>query len=558
MGTKKTLILLLFLTVFLIFGVVNAQEQNNSLPALANEEVNQEEASPADIYSELMRNITDSYINNKSILSNENQEVFNSLMSAPTGNMNDQIWIEITARLACKIETKQEYTESEFDEIKKTFDVTAEEYVAYHWQLITMRFDSMDFEDLFQKLENRTKELEADDCKFDTDSFEVSDSTSSISKCEDTDGDDYYKKGKVLLYNRTATTGDSSYWCNPCAYSDECAEQNVLEKYCFYDENDCSHGCVREKSFECPYGCYNGKCLEKEEASVNLCYGICTDKECPFGSVSIGKEGCPIKEENCSKDASGEEKCEIKEHCCLPLGETSAEPEQNACQGSCVSDISCPEGQENQGIDGCPLSEECYKCGFLNLFTCCAYTPRLCCVGVSSQPTEPQTCNGMCTAELNCPPGWESTGRSGCALQKKCEKCGFLGLKKCCEYVSTNCCIPKTTPAVCSGICTIHDCPAGTEDVGASNCGVQKKCHRCGFLGLKKCCDKIQKKCCDPQNPVSSCEAGTCTIENCPEGTENCGGADCGVQKKCHRCGFLGLFKCCENFPASCCMPKSN
>jgi hypothetical protein len=541
MKTKAALTISLFLAVFLIFGAVNAQEQGNPFPASASGEEDQ-----ADIYSQLMKNITDLYAGGSS----EGSEVINNLLSAPTGNMDDQIWVEITARIACRAETKGEYDESEFNEIKKPFDVSAQEYTAYHWQLIMMRMDSLDFEDLFQKLENRTIELEANDCEFEIDSFEAPASTSSISKCEDTDGEDYDKKGKVLLYNRIATTGDSSYWCNPCAYSDECAEQNVLEKYCFYDEKECSHGCVREKSFECPYGCYNGRCLEKEEASVQLCHGICTDKKCPFGTVNMGKQGCSIKEENCEKNASGEEKCEIKEHCCLPLEGTSTETEQNACPGNCLSDISCPEGHENYGIEGCPLLEECYKCGFLNLFTCCAYTPRLCCVGASSLPAASEVCNGMCTAKLDCPPGWENTGRSGCALQKKCEKCGFLGLKKCCEYVLTSCCVPKTTPGVCSGICTIYDCPIGTEDVGVSNCGIQKQCKRCGFLGLKKCCDKIQTKCCNPQNPVSSCEGGT-------EGTENSGRADCGVQEKCKKCGFLGLFKCCEKIPASCCMLKS-
>jgi len=283
-------------------------------------------------------------------------QVLQNLMNAPTGKMNDKIWLELLAKLAC--DEKSSYADEEFDAIVKPFGIKGQEFVAYHWQLLMMRMDSPEMEKLWEKYEKRFEEMRKNNCQLEVPE-ENGEDDSLINKCEDSDGLDAYKKGEVLFYGRQATTTEAAIWCNPCKYEDECIDGVIYERYCLNNQQ-------AEKKIKCPYGCYDGYCLTKEQSESQICPGICLEKKCPFGTLNIGKQGCPAK--NC-KIVNGQEECESVSNCCLILDKSKVGPE--TCPGTCLADLSCPKGFEKLETESCTPSENCYKCGWLNLFTCC-------------------------------------------------------------------------------------------------------------------------------------------------------------------------------------------
>jgi len=465
-------------------------------------------------------------------------QVLQNLLNAPTGKMNDKIWLELFTKLVC--DEKKSLTGEEWEAALKPFGVSGLEFAAYHWQLFMTRLDSPEMEKLLEKGKKRLEEMRKNNCQIEVPE-ENGEDDSLINKCEDADALDAYKKGEVLFYGRQATTTEAAIWCNPCKYEDECVDGVIYERYCLNNR-------PAEKKIKCPYGCYNGYCLTKEQAESQICPGICLEKKCPFGTLSIGKQGCPVG--NC-KVVQGQEECESVARCCLILDKSKIGPE--TCPGVCLADLSCPQGFEILETESCASSEECYKCGWLNLFTCCDYIPKICC-----QPKEtgtllpqPSPCEGICVTGEICATDFTASGRADCQLAKKCEKCGLFGLKKCCQYLRATCCVPQKQDLICRGFCTRGECGGGYKNIGLSNCGQEKVCHKCGFLNLFKCCEKIATHCCQPGKPVNVC-SGICSLE-CPGETSNVGQANCGTQKVCRKCGIFKLFTCCEQKQTYCC-----
>lgn len=172
------------------------------------------------------------------------------------------------------------------------------------------------------------------------------------------------------------------------------------------------------------------------------------------------------------------------------------------------------------------------------------------------EPPAPEKCNGYCSIGNVCPSNAINKGLADCQPYRQCRSCGFLGWKKCCEYLPTTCCeYPKPVTDCSTGMCTYEDCPEGTQEVGLANCGEVEDCETC-WWGFAKCCTKKQTKCCLALNDTK-CTAGTCqNSDTCPKGFKNMGMADCGFYEKAHSCGFLRLAQCKDPAPKTCCMPE--
>jgi hypothetical protein len=53
------------------------------------------------------------------------------------------------------------------------------------------------------------------------------------------------------------------------------------------------------------------------------------------------------------------------------------------------------------------------------------------------------------------------------------------------------------------------------------------------------------------------CDKGTCQESAaCPAGYKSIGVADCGFYEKERACGFLGMSKCKDPAPKTCCVPE--
>ncbi|OGF20732.1 hypothetical protein A2316_02585 [Candidatus Falkowbacteria bacterium RIFOXYB2_FULL_38_15] len=178
-----------------------------------------------------------------------------------------------------------------------------------------------------------------------------------------------------------------------------------------------------------------------------------------------------------------------------------------------------------------------------------------CKFGVEPEPSALEKCNGYCSMSNVCSAGAINKGLTDCQSQKKCHSCGFLGLKKCCEYLPTTCCeYPKPVTDCSTGMCTYNDCPEGTQEVGPANCGEAEDCETC--WGLFKCCKQKQTKCCMAIDNTE-CARGTCQNGNtCPKGFKNAGMADCGSYEEVHSCGFWGIAECKDPAPRTCCQPE--
>ncbi len=166
-----------------------------------------------------------------------------------------------------------------------------------------------------------------------------------------------------------------------------------------------------------------------------------------------------------------------------------------------------------------------------------------------------EVCNGYCSVDKVCPSGATNKGSAGCQPQKQCRSCGFLGLRKCCEYLPATCCeYSKPVIDCATGMCTYNDCPLGTQNVGSANCGEAEDCETC-WWGFGKCCKKKPTKCCMAVNDTK-CTAGTCQNgATCSKGFKSIGMTDCGSYEETHSCGFLGLSECKDPAPRTCCVP---
>jgi hypothetical protein len=449
------------------------------------------------------------------------------LMKAPIGKMNIDIYIEVTARLAaCYKDTL--VTDSVFNNLKQPYDITPKEYGAYVYQMMAGKTndDAGKFEDWVKKYDDRIKELKQNGCVFNTNP----DGTTN-QPCIDADGDDPDRANILYYYGEIAKAGNEHYVCSPCKYKDECVGDAVREQIC-------KDGNPWETRHECEWGCFAGRCQTEEESKQQKCEGQCLET-CPSGTMDFDTGGCPKKDGK-------------KNACCQKVFD---KPEvSGTCSGSCMKSSTCPEGYENKGMDSCVQEENCYKCGLFNLFTCCDYAKKSCCVPKADvpAPVPPEKCNGICSAG-GCLGGWATKNGTDCAPEQKCKACGFFGLKKCCEYQATTCCEPVTTCK--GGMCTYDDCPSGTLDIGYADCGKQKDCETC-CSGFGKKCKNKQTKCCVAV-PAAKCDKGTCQkSSSCPAGQKSIGAADCGSYEKEHSCGFANMAKCKDPAPKTCCVPE--
>ncbi len=173
-----------------------------------------------------------------------------------------------------------------------------------------------------------------------------------------------------------------------------------------------------------------------------------------------------------------------------------------------------------------------------------------------SEQSTIEQCNGFCSVDEVCPIGSTDKGSNSCQPQEQCHSCGFLGLKKCCDYLPTICCeYPKPVEDCSTGLCTYNDCPEGTQIVGSANCGEVEDCKPC-WWGLTTCCEKKTTKCCMAINNTK-CNTGTCQDSaTCPDGFKNIGMADCGSYQNTYSCGFLGHIQCQDPAPKTCCVPE--
>lgn len=184
-----------------------------------------------------------------------------------------------------------------------------------------------------------------------------------------------------------------------------------------------------------------------------------------------------------------------------------------------------------------------------------AVTAKGCKFAASAEPAAPEQCQGYCAAGKACPSGTIDKGSTGCQPQKQCHSCGFLGLRKCCDYLPATCCeYPKPVNDCRAGLCTYDDCPEGTQAVGSADCEEAEDCKPC-WWGLLKCCQKKQTQCCLTINNTK-CKAGTCqNSATCSKGFKSIGMADCGSYENIYGCGFLGHVQCQEPAPKTCCVP---
>jgi len=184
---------------------------------------------------------------------------------------------------------------------------------------------------------------------------------------------------------------------------------------------------------------------------------------------------------------------------------------------------------------------------------------RGCKFGTEPEPSVPAKCSGSCSVGNVCPANAINKGAVDCRPYRQCHRCGFLGWKKCCEDVPTTCCEYSKPVTDCSGgMCTYDACPGLTQEVGPANCGEAEDCETgWGFRwGLGKYCQKKPTKCCLALDYIK-CTGGTCqNSDACPRGFENVGMADCGSYEQEHNCGFFGLAKCKDPAPKTCCLPE--
>ena len=460
-------------------------------------------------------------------------QAIEALMTAPTGKMTDDIYVEITARLAvCHKGTM--VTDEVFNHLKDPYDVTPQEYAAFTYQNMEKYVQEADgaasgaAEGWIKKYERRKAELEKNGCVFNT-----TPDGEAKSPCMDADGDDPGREGEVYYYGETARAGNEHYVCEPCRYADACSGDFVIEQIC-------RDGKPADAKHKCEFGCFAGRCLTAAEADKQLCEGQCLET-CPAGTMDFAAGGCPKKDG-------------VDNVCCQKVFD---KPEAfGTCTGSCVKSSVCPEGYESKGMDSCVQEENCYKCGLFNLFTCCDYAKNVCCAPKADvSPVAPAKCNGYCTAGT-CAAGSFAKGAADCAPARTCKACGFFGLKKCCEYQATTCCeYPEPVSDCAAGICTYNECPSGTVDVGIANCGKEKKC-KTGCWGFCKKCDKKQTRCCMAVGG-EKCDQGACQESDaCPAGYKSIGAADCGSYEREKNCGFLGMSKCKEPAPKTCCVPE--
>ncbi len=187
------------------------------------------------------------------------------------------------------------------------------------------------------------------------------------------------------------------------------------------------------------------------------CPGVCvsTSQSCPSGMIGQGTGGCEALQSCYRCGFFWAKKCcnSIPQLCCIPAprptptstpvptptptptikptptATPTPTPTPAPCPGYCVPTwSSCPSNTINQGYAGCGSSQ-------------------FCCVPIPSCPYKcrPATREGGWSKSwvTKCEGNEITESKFSCPQTTQCYSCGFMGMRKCCDQVSSICCRPK-------------------------------------------------------------------------------------------------------------------
>ena len=480
-----------------------------------------------------------------------------------TGQMTDEIWLEITARIKCLDRTLLSFTKYEIKTIFDPFGVTPTEYQTYA-------------QDVVKRMEEASKK------------------SNQVTTCTDSDGGkDYFTKGVVRGKNPV-----SGAWED---YSDYCLggedAGKVAEYYCspYGDE-----GGVRI-DYQCPNGCQDGACLKCMDSDGGKDYfvkGTARGKNPLTGAWEDYSDYC----------LSDEKEGYVAEYYCSPYGDEGAIRIDyncpNGCQdGACLTCTDSDGGKDyfTKGVvrgknpvsgawedysDYC-LSDE--KEGYIAEQYCSPYGDE---GTIRIDYQCPNGCqNGACLKEnvkaltklgRRLKQRIEELKKKNCVLEdgtpisedynKPIEKPGWWDEKKCGIFSCDNCykvtdsssfwekyrckslCegCPTSTPPTpqvdnCSGFCSMENCPDYAATTSGS-CAPREKCKKCGPFKLFKCCSPAPAVCCKAK-PIEFC-----ALKNCPLGTAPSCAKNCPSGKEKYTCWVI--FKCSRQVKGVCCVSQ--
>jgi len=432
---KKATILFLVVIIFFCFLI------SKNINAESTEEVPVSLSLPENILEQLEN------LPNFKITEEKGKEL-EKLLEMPTGKMNDDIWIEIMAQLACFTERKEKVDDATAAEMVKPYGVTFEEWAAYHWQVLTGKQQTqIDFDKLVKEYETRYEELKKNNCRL---------------------------AGKPQNEEKPSGKMTDEVWLEITARI-KCLDRTLLSftKY-------------EIKTIFDPFGvtpaeyqAYSEDIVKRMEDILKKNDDEWTEED--LALANLNKKLKPRIEELKKKNCVLEDGTPLSEDYNKPIEKPEWWDEKKCKLFSCDN---CYKVSEDSSW------WEKYRC-------------RSLCQGCPTSPPPPpvEDCSGFCSME-NCPTyAKEITGV--CAPQEKCRKCGLFKLFKCCQDVPAVCCKMKNLVSSCTeGTCTIDSCPEGTIYSGQADCGSQEKCKcKVKIFGVcfKRKCEQIQSFCCMPQ-----------------------------------------------------------
>jgi len=316
--------------------------------------------------------------------------------------------------------------------------------------------------------------------------------------------------------------------CGTCANACEAGQECSLGICCPTGQSNCSDVCVD---------------LQNDNTNCGTCSNACgVDLECVLGLC------CPLGQENCSgacADLQSDDAncgacsnaCGVDESCslsiCCPTGQSNCSDlcvdTQNDTSNCGDCDVTCDVGQ-NCCAGGCsdPLSDEnnCGGCGVVcgagdECLTgiCCLIGLANCsnsCVDLQSDAANCGTCGNDCDAGQVCYQG-------NCA-----QDCGELTMcGDSCVDTQTNAshcgvCDNACTYPQAAGICQTGSCQMGACDnlFGDCNGNPADGCEIDLSDDIGHCgdCDTV----CSYANALAICNAGTCQMDSCAQGHDDC------------------------------------
>jgi len=171
-----------------------------------------------------------------------------------------------------------------------------------------------------------------------------------------------------------------------------------------------------------------------------------------------------------------------------PTSTPTPMPSPASCPGVCVpASQSCPSGTISRGTGGCKALQSCHRCGFLRLKKCCDYTLLLCCVPIPPTPTPEPT---PILAPTSTP------------IPTSAPTPIFTPTPNPTPYPNYSFCPYKCRPAKREGGWSKHwvtKCEGNEIAQPMFSCPAITQCYSCGFWGMRKCCDQVNSICCRPK-----------------------------------------------------------